>query len=239
MKDYNSINCEWLHKQLEKLPLFRYPFDLNKLPDDGIYFFYERGETWGHGKNKPRIVRIGTHRSGNFKSRISEHYLLDERKMDFNSTQAAPRERSIFRKNIGRALLNKQKSNYLDIWEIDFTNKKSRKTKGHLRNIKLEKKIEGQISRILRENFSFRFIEIKNEMGSEGLESRLIGTVAQCQLCKPSVRWLGQYSPKSEIRESGLWLVQHLRNKGLTNKDKIKIANIIKNRFELIVFLSK
>jgi len=32
---------------------------------------------------KPRIVRIGTHKENNFQSRISEHFLLNESKMNF------------------------------------------------------------------------------------------------------------------------------------------------------------
>jgi hypothetical protein len=76
---------------------------------------------WGHGGFRPRVVRIGTHKDGNFRSRIIEHYLLDESKMNFDSSKAAPRERSIFRKHIGRALLNKRQDDYLKVWEIDFT----------------------------------------------------------------------------------------------------------------------
>ena len=227
MSDNFSRNCKWLHEQLESLLLFKYPFNLDSLPDNGIYFFYERGEMWGHGGNKQRIVRIGTCKSGNFKSRISEHYLLDERKMNFDSKQVAPRERSIFRKNIGRALLNKTKSSYLNIWEIDFTDRESREQKAHLRNVRLEKNLERQITKILRENFSFRFIEVENEMGSEGLEGRLIGTIAQCRLCRPSKNWLGLHSPINKIRQSGLWLIQHLGNNGLTDRDKVKIRKIV------------
>jgi hypothetical protein len=84
-----TSTCQWLHENLEVLQLIRYPFDINKLlPNNGVYFFYEDGEVWGHGSadddtnnnNKPRIVRIGTHKDGNFKSRISEYFLLNESK---------------------------------------------------------------------------------------------------------------------------------------------------------------
>ena len=33
----------------------------------------------------------------------------------------APKDRSIFRKNIGRDLLNREKDPYLECWEADFT----------------------------------------------------------------------------------------------------------------------
>jgi hypothetical protein len=101
-----SSTCAWLHQQIEVLPLIRFPFDMKHLPLDGIYFFYEKGEIWGHGdsrtsnnNNKPRIVRIGTHKDGNFKSRIAEHFLLDENeKVNFTANTSAPHDPSIFRK---------------------------------------------------------------------------------------------------------------------------------------------
>jgi hypothetical protein len=44
-----SETCKWLHKQLELLPTFKYPFDLKLLPNNGVYFFYEEGENLDHG----------------------------------------------------------------------------------------------------------------------------------------------------------------------------------------------
>jgi hypothetical protein len=39
-------------------------------------------------------------------------------------------------------------------------------------------------------------------MGSQGLESRLIGTIAQCKLCRPSKNWLGLYlKTKREVEK--------------------------------------
>jgi len=225
--------CKWLHEQLEQLPTIRFPIKLERLPVDGIYFFYEDGEIWGHGGNKPRIVRIGTHRDGNFRSRIREHYLLDESKMNFDINKPKPSDRSIFRKNIGRALLNRDKDDYLQIWEIDFMKRKNRELFKNKRDIDKEKRTESTITSILRKNFSFKFITIEDQierMGSKGLESPLIGTVAKCRLCKSSDNWLGKHSPKPKIRENGLWLVQHLKANSITESDKETILNAIKTR---------
>jgi hypothetical protein len=230
-----SESCKWLHEQLEQLPLIRFPFKLERLPKNGIYFFYENGEIWGHGGYKPRIVRIGTHKDGNFRSRIKEHFLLDESKMNFDVTKPAPHERSIFRKNIGRALLNKKNDDYLKTWEIDFTSRENRERYGYLRDIQKEKEIELEITKILRENFSFRFIIVDSQverMGTKGLESSLIGTIAHCDLCRPSNNWLGRYSPKSQIRKSGLWLIQHLQANEINEDDKEIILNAIKRTIE-------
>jgi hypothetical protein len=69
----------WLHEKLESLDLIKFPFDLTKLPDNGIYFFYEEGENSTHfnydyddnvhadnnssisTNAKARIVIIGSH----------------------------------------------------------------------------------------------------------------------------------------------------------------------------------
>jgi len=227
-----SDKCRWLHEQLEQLRLVRFPFKLKELPKNGIYFFYERDEKWGHYGNKQRIVRIGTHRDGNFRNRIAEHFLLDIGKMNFDLHSSKPSDRSIFRKNIGRALLNRRKDPYLKIWEIDFMKRKNREKIAQLRNIEKEKNIESKITAILRDKFSFRFIELKNQaerMGKGGLESSLIGTVSQCSICKPSESWLGLGSPKKHIRESGLWLVQHLKADPINEADKKTIIDAIKS----------
>ena len=150
-----SESCEWLHKQLEQLPLIKYPFNPKELPENGIYFFYEKGEIWGHGGTKPRIVRVGTSKDGNLRKRLAEHFLLDESKMNFDASKPAPRERSIFRKNIGRALLNQRKDEYLKIWEIDFTSHKSREENAHLRDVAKEKALETEITSLLRSQVFF------------------------------------------------------------------------------------
>ena len=222
--------CKWLHENLENLPLFRCPIDLRQLPKNGVYFFYEDGEVWGHGGNDLRIVRVGSHRQGNFRSRIKEHYLLDESKMSFDCDKLKPSDRSIFRKNIGRAILNKNKDNYLEIWDIDFTYKKTRENLGHLRDIQKEKEIEFATTKILRNSFSFRFLIIENQydrIGSQGIESSLIGIVANCHFCKGSDNWLGKYSPINKIRDKGLWLVRYLHCSGITEDDKKIILNAI------------
>jgi hypothetical protein len=215
--------CKWLHEQLDQLPILSYPFDRKQLPRNGIYFLYEKGEIWGHGGTRSRIVRIGTHRGSNFQSRIGEHFLLNESKMDFDESKPKPSDRSILRKHIGRALLNREGDDYLDVWEKSFIPKKNRDRFKRQRDMKKEKKLEALISDILRTQFSFRFIIVEDQatrMGCRGLEGALISTVAQCGLCEPSARWLGRYSPKRQIRESGLWLVNCLGEPGLDESGK-------------------
>jgi hypothetical protein len=101
----------------------------------------------------------------------------------------------------------------------------------HHRDIEKEKMIESEISKILRERFYFKFIELEGQdgrIGSIGLESKLIGTVAHCDGCRASANWLGRYSPVREISNGKLWLKQHLSSAGINEIDKKLISSIIK-----------
>jgi hypothetical protein len=221
--------CRWLHEQLEQLELIRFPFNLHNLPANAVYFFYEDGETWGHGVSKPRIVRVGTHRDGNFRSRVKEHFLLDESRMNFDAARSAPHDRSIFRKNIGRALLNKDHDGYLQTWNIDFMTRNNREVYGHLRNIEKEKEIESEITKILRTSFSFRYLRINDHTERKDLEASLIGTLGRCESCNPSKGWLGTWSPIEKIRESGLWLFQHLNHREMDEREKGLISKAVQD----------
>ncbi len=155
--------CKRLHDLVQGLTETRWPFDSDHLPRNGIYFFYEAAEISGHGGDRPRIVRVGTHREGNFRSRIADHYVIDGRKMGFDRNQPAPKDRSIFRKNIGRAFLHREGDPYEVLWNIDFTTRASREMNGSRRDVEKEKRIEGQVTRILRERFTFRSIELDGQ----------------------------------------------------------------------------
>jgi hypothetical protein len=249
----SSELCRWLHEKLESLYFLKFPFDLTKLPDNGIYFFYEEGENSTHfnynyddsmhadnntssisTNAKARIVRIGMHMEGNFSSRISEHFLLNDaaKTMNFTISNPKPSDRSIFRKNIGRALLNKENDYYQKMWDIDFMTRENCNNYGIMRNIQKEKDIESAITRILREKFSFRFIPLEGQVkriGRLAIESKLIGTIASCNLCKASDNWLGKYSPIPQIRNGKLWLSQHLDSPGLSKQEKDDLENAIIN----------
>ncbi len=223
------LTCKRLHDLVHELPENRWPFDSEQLPRNGIYFFCEAGEIWGHGGDRPRIVRVGTHHEGNFRSRMADHY-VDERKMGFNRHQPAPKDRSIFRKNIGRALLHRDRDSYEALWNIDFTTRASRETNGFRRDVEKERQIEGEVTRILREKLSVRWIELvgqERRMGPHGLEAALIGTLARCGECHPSSNWLGRFSPKPRIAQSGLWLEQHLHAPELTEDSIAEVAALI------------
>jgi hypothetical protein len=222
--------CSWLHETLETLPLIRYRFEVDALPANGVYFLYEEGERWGHGSEKPRIVRVGTHRDGNFRSRIAEHFLFNESKMHFDEMQPRPSDRSIFRKHIGRALLNSVEDPYLEVWDPDLIRADKRRLYAPRRNLAKEKELELAVTHQLRKRFSFRYLSVDNQaerMGVLGLETACIGTFAGCTKCQPSESWLGKSSPDKRISNGKLWNVHHLRAPGLTAQQQDRLRALI------------
>ena len=57
-------------------------------------------------------------------------------------------------------------------------------------------------------------------------ESKIISTISLCENCKPSKNWLGNFSPKEKIRESGLWLVNELYKEPLSEEDILKMKKL-------------
>jgi hypothetical protein len=201
----SSNLCGELHAWANSLELFFFPYDERKIPENGIYLLFEKGEV-GHNDN--RIVRIGTHTGANqLRSRLRQHFL------------ASNKDRSIFRKNIGRCFLNRAHDQYLSVWEFDMTTKLARDTHGAKLDIEKQKEIEKKISDYMQKNFFFAVIQVDDKDERLGLESKIISTISHCTECKPSKGWLGLYSTKEKIKQSGLWLVNELYKEPLTKND--------------------
>ncbi len=209
----SQITCDLIHKFANKLPRFTYPFDKSKLPRNGVYFFFEKGETY---KEFDRIVRIGTHDGdGNLPSRLVEH-LNDENK-----------DRSIFRKNIGRAILNKKDDSFLTCWERDLTTKKVKDTYSSSIDFEKLKRIEKQVSEYMRNNLSFSVFEVATKENRHYMEKLLIKRVSEEKMFFPSKDWFGNFSPEEKIRSSGMWLKQHVA-KEKTNMNTKQVPKSVK-----------
>jgi hypothetical protein len=126
------------------------------------------------------------------------------------------KDRSIFRKNIGRALLNREGNPLLQHWEIDLTSRKARKRYAHTIDYAAQQQIEQRVTTYIRGAFTFAVLPIEEKERRLCLESALISTISLCEECGPSGTWLGLFSPKLKIRESGLWQVNELYKKPLT-----------------------
>lgn len=188
--------CQKLHSVLNESPRFYFPFEKDKIYKNGIYILFEKNEN-AHGQD--RVVRIGTHRGdNNLYNRLKEHFINENK------------DRSIFRKNIGRSILNKDNDEYINIWEIDFQERKNKEKYFNVFDKIKQNKIEKEVSKYIQENLSFTIIEISNKEDRLLYESKLISTISLCNDCSASKDWLGNHSPKEKIVKSGLWLVNEL-----------------------------
>ncbi len=168
-------------------------------PKSGLYVMFEKDEKTPDGLD--RIVRIG--KADNLYKRLTQHFVGDK-------------DKSIFRKHVGRSLLTKQGLS-TEQWD----------TKGFAMP-----KIEKQVSKYLEENISFLVIEVNDKEERKALESKLIGLVANCQECKPSENWLGRYNKTT--KKGKLWNIQDLKNNTpLTDKEEclIKFVDFVHKVF--------
>lgn len=198
--DSNSV-CDRLHALFCSMP--RYTWEqIAQIPfTNGIYILFEKGEQY-HGME--RIVRVGTHTSADrLKTRLSDHFVKENH------------DGSIFRKNIGKAILNAYHDPYLAVWTLD-TSKPENRT-----NMDVEKNqdTERRVSKFLRENFTFTVFQVTDKHERLRMEEAIISALHTEPDFLPSRNWPGLYSPEKEIRESGMWLKQGLHGEPLTEAE--------------------
>jgi hypothetical protein len=105
-----------------------------------------------------------------------------------------------------------------------------------MRDIHKEQEIEKEISKILREKFSFRFVIINDEtkrIGSRSRESALIATIAGCNICKSSKSWFGNNSSEDLIREKKIWNRRHVNDNIMNSKQINELEIAVNNTLKL------
>jgi len=200
-----SKNCETLHRWFNRMKKLNFPFSDEDIPFNGIYILFQKGET-AHGTD--RIVRIGTHTgTDQLRSRLKQHFIQENK------------DRSVFRLNIGRTLLNKDKDPFLAQWNLDLIPREAKEKYATIIDFDKQKETEKRVSKYIQDNFSFVVFPVDDKEKRLKLEAKLISTISLCQECRPSKKWFGLSSPKQKIRESGLWQVNELYKTPLTDKD--------------------
>lgn len=200
--------CAKLHRLFNEMPRLHWN-EIDTIPfSSGIYIVFEVGETY---QGMDRIVRVGTHRSdGRLRGRLKDHFVKENK------------DGSIFRKNIGKAILFKNKHPYLDIWNLD-SSRRGMTTSFEGYDPEIQRKIEKTVSTYMREHFSFVCFPVLSEKERLRLEEGIVATLNMTKDFTASPAWRGKYSPHRQISESGMWLKQGLTGVPLTEKD---FANI-------------
>jgi len=204
--------CNEIHKIFNGLREYKFPFDQKEIPKNGIYILFEKGEKINGLK---RIVRIGTHTGDNqLQSRLKQHFIKENK------------DRSIFRKNIGRALLSADNDSFMEQWQLDLTSRANKEKNSGKVDFNKLKSVEKRVTEYIQNNFSFAVFEVLEKEQRLRIESRIISTVSNCTNCKPSKNWLGLSSPKQKIIDSGLWLVNELWKQSLSETELAEVRKI-------------
>jgi hypothetical protein len=161
--------CQYIHETMSRVPRLQRD-NLTKVPANGIYVLFEKGEE-EHGVD--RIVRVGTNRGqNNLAVRIREHLYTPNK------------DRSIFRKHVGRCLLARAGDAFLAQWEIDLTTRASRERSAHkVDKVRLQE-VETQVTKYMVENFSFAVLRVEGRVERLHFEeclsprSSIVGIVA-------------------------------------------------------------
>lgn len=191
-----SEHCHTLHQLAAHLTLHSFPFVEHTIPEDGIYLLFEEGEK-AHGQQ--RIVRVGTHTGDRqLRPRLRQHFVQEKK------------DRSIFRKNIGRALLHRDHDPFLADWNLDLTTTAARRLHATRIDSAKQRAVEAQVSAHLQSHCRFVAFPVAERTKRLLWESRIVSTIVACSDCNSSSTWLGRESPIAKIRNNGLWQVNEL-----------------------------
>ena len=197
--------CDHLHALFNSMRRYTIQ-EIHSVPfDNGIYIVFEKGETY---LNAHRIVRVGTHTSSNrLRQRLKDHFIRENK------------DGSIFRKNVGKAILTQQGSEYLDTWTLDTSKSENRKRV----DPEIQATLEREVSRYFEQNMSFVVFPVEDQQQRLRIEEGIISSLNLAPDFKPNKNWLGSASPEEEIRDSGLWLKRGLMASPLTDRELLFI----------------
>ena len=177
-------------------------------PERGVYFFFEEGEFRSEHPDEPRVVRVGTHMvsrnsKATFWRRLHTHRGTEDGRGNHRG--------SIFRLHIGKALMNRSSG------EIDVpTWGEGQNASAAIR--KEERELERRVSEYLGK-MPFLWLNVPDRAGPDSdrayIERNAIGLLSNSgdPVDAASDNWLGKFSPVDDICASGLWNVNHVREK--------------------------
>lgn len=187
---------------------------LRDLPHRGVYLFFEHGEIRRDSGNGPRIVRIGTHALG-MGSRSTLRQRLKQHRG--RASGGGNHRGSIFRLLIGQALLARSGTSH-STWGVKSDAAKASLALGIGREalVRAEAPVEQIVTDYLA-TMPFLWLDIDDDAGPNSLRGvvernaiALLSNYGRAPLDPPSSGWLGRYSDRLLVRDSGLWNQRHV-----------------------------
>ena len=174
------------------------------LPERGVYFFREPGEERTHSGSEPRIVRVGTHATtGNSNTKLRDR-LRNHKGSD--KTGGGNHSGSIFRELVGRALMKSDGLVCLEWQHGDRLHQSATIGKDEL---------ERRVSAVIRQ-MPFLWVAVEGESGRSNRDYiernsiALLSNYLRPAIDPPSDGWLGSHCNAERVRDSGLWLSNHV-----------------------------
>lgn len=191
-------------------------------PERGVYFFFEEGELRPNGAQ--RVARVGTHavstgsRTTLWK-RLSQHRgSVGGRRPGGGNHRA-----SVFRLHVGRSLINRDG----DPDGISATwGQSSSQPDAQIRHAEYAN--ERRVTELIG-NMPLLWLEVDDAAGTssdraliEAGTIALLSRIAHRSAESASPAWLGRYSDRPAVRESGLWNVNHTGGPALDFLDRME-----------------
>jgi hypothetical protein len=174
-------------------------------PRRGVYFFFEPGEERSHFGHGPRVVRVGTH-ALTATSRTSLWHRLSQHRG--TSKGGGNHRGSIFRLLVGAALATRYAQ------DVPVTWGRGNSAEPGVRD--MEREHEERVSAYIGA-MPFLWLDVEDAAGPvspRGLLERnsiaLLSNYSRTPLDPASAGWLGQYSDRERVRQSGLWNQNHV-----------------------------
>lgn len=177
-------------------------------PDKGVYFFFEQGEKREDGKT-PRVVRVGTHAiQAKSRTTLWKRLLQHKGTAGGENPGGGNHRGSVFRLHVGCALMARYKIE-CPTWLVEDVEPELRKG---------EYELERFVSREIRQ-MPFLWLHVPGESGRgcprAFIEKNAIALLSCIEEAGSKEEqgngWLGNFSPKEEIRKSRLWNVDHVK----------------------------
>src|ERR1041385_5519823 len=156
--------------------------ELLQWPSNGLYFFQENAEIWGHDPNQniPRLTRCGSHtKDGRLKARATEHFSQNS-------------NGSVVIKHFGHALAKRSGNNADAHWGGSGSR--------HWSSCKV---LVENTRTFLRNNVQEIIVGFSKDWTRA--EKIAIGILSHCSLCRCSKTWGGQLAKNISISSGKIW----------------------------------
>lgn len=178
-------------------------------PDRGVYFFFASDEHQ-ESNGQRRLTRIGTHAVSSESRTSLWNRLRTHRGANRGTYEGGGNHRgSVFRKRVGEAFVEREE---LHGEYPEWGTGSSAGREQRLAELEMERRVSEYIRTL-----PFLWVNVEDEPGPESdrayLERNTIALISNFQKEPVDARdgdWLGRYCPSHEIRESGLWNVNHV-----------------------------